>query len=239
MGANAQTSVPAFTAGQVLTAAQVTQINTGIPVFASSTERDAAFGGTGEKTLAEGQMAYLENTNATLVYDGASWIAVGGASGLSLVTSTSFSGSSAVSIDNCFTTNHNTYQIVVLLESSVDSVSMNLRYRVSSTDTSANYDYAKALLRESDGYFAANGNSTAATLIQIGYGSTTRTWTNLTVWEPYETETTGLWFNKIGPIGTEWGGGTHTVATSFDGFTIYPASGTITGNLYVYGMATS
>jgi len=61
MGANAQTSVPAFTAGQVLTAAQVTGINTGIPVFASSTERDAAFGGTGEKTLAEGQMAYLED----------------------------------------------------------------------------------------------------------------------------------------------------------------------------------
>jgi len=78
MGANAQTSVPAFTAGQVLTAAQVTGINTGIPVFASSTERDAAFGGTGEKTLAEGQMAYLEDTNATQYYDGSSWAAVAG-----------------------------------------------------------------------------------------------------------------------------------------------------------------
>jgi len=81
MGANAQTSVPAFTAGQVLTAAQVTGINTGIPVFASSTERDAAFGGTGEKTLAEGQMAYLEDTNATQYYDGSSWAAVGQAGG--------------------------------------------------------------------------------------------------------------------------------------------------------------
>ena len=78
MGANAQTSVPAFTSGQVLTAAQVNQINTGIPVFASSTERDAAFGGTGEKTLAEGQMAYLEDTNVTQYYDGSSWIASGG-----------------------------------------------------------------------------------------------------------------------------------------------------------------
>jgi len=77
MGANAQTSVPAFTAGQVLTAAQVTQINTGIPVFASSTERDAAFGGTGEKTLAEGQFAYLEDTDAVQVYDGTSWATVG------------------------------------------------------------------------------------------------------------------------------------------------------------------
>jgi hypothetical protein len=77
MGANAQTSVPAFTAGQVLTAAQVTQINTGIPVFADSTARDAAFGGTGEKTLAEGQLAYLESTNKVMVYDGSSWSNLG------------------------------------------------------------------------------------------------------------------------------------------------------------------
>jgi hypothetical protein len=61
MGANAQTAVPAFTAGP--SAAQLqqqTQINTGIPVFATTTTRDAAFGGTGEKTLAEGQFAYIE-----------------------------------------------------------------------------------------------------------------------------------------------------------------------------------
>jgi len=88
MGANAQTSVPAFTAGQVLTAAQVTGINTGIPVFASSTERDAAFGGTGEKTLAEGQMAYLEDTNATQYYDGSSWAAIAGGTILQVVSTT-------------------------------------------------------------------------------------------------------------------------------------------------------
>ena len=80
MGANAQTSVPAFTAGQVLTAAQMTQVNTGIPVFASSTERDAAFGGAGEKTLAEGQFAYLEDTDAVQVYDGSAWQTVGASS---------------------------------------------------------------------------------------------------------------------------------------------------------------
>ena len=77
MGANAQTAVPAFTAGQVLTAAQMTQVNTGIPVFASSTERDAAFGGTGEKTLAEGQFAYLEDTDTVQFYDGTAWQSVG------------------------------------------------------------------------------------------------------------------------------------------------------------------
>ena len=79
MGANAQTAVPAFTAGQVLTAAQQTQINTGIPVFATTVTRDAAFGGTGEKTLAEGQFAYIEATDTTQYYDGAAWQAVTGA----------------------------------------------------------------------------------------------------------------------------------------------------------------
>jgi len=108
MGANAQTSVPAFTSGQVLTAAQVTQINTGIPVFASSTERDAAFGGTGEKTLAEGQMAYLEDTNATQYYDGSSWAAVAGGKILQVVSasySTTTTSSSTSYADTGLTVN--------------------------------------------------------------------------------------------------------------------------------------
>ena len=76
--ANTQTSVPAFTAGQVLTAQQQTEIKTGIPVFATTTTRDAAFGGTGEKVLAEGQFAYIEANNQTQYYDGTSWKALGG-----------------------------------------------------------------------------------------------------------------------------------------------------------------
>lgn len=78
MGVNAQTSVPAFTAGQVLTAAEMTEVNTGIPVFATTVTRDAAFGGTGEKVLAEGQFAYIEATNTTQFYDGSSWLGLGG-----------------------------------------------------------------------------------------------------------------------------------------------------------------
>ena len=77
MGANAQTSVPKFVAAQILTDTEMTQINTGIPVFSGTTTRDAAFGGTGEKVLAEGQFAYLEDTNTTQYYDGSSWVSVG------------------------------------------------------------------------------------------------------------------------------------------------------------------
>lgn len=77
MGANATTFVPTYTAGQVLEAADLNVTNSGVPVFADSTARDAAFGGTGEKTLAEGQLAYLEDTNKVMVYDGSSWTNLG------------------------------------------------------------------------------------------------------------------------------------------------------------------
>ena len=76
MGANAQTSVFTFTAGQVLTAAQLNATAaTGVPVFATTTDRDAAFGGTGEKTLAEGQTCYIEAAPKRLqVYNGTAWV---------------------------------------------------------------------------------------------------------------------------------------------------------------------
>jgi hypothetical protein len=78
MGANAQTTVPTFTAGQVLTAAQLNNsARTGVPVFAGTSERDAGFGGSGEKVLAEGQLCYLESTNKVQYYDGAAWANLG------------------------------------------------------------------------------------------------------------------------------------------------------------------
>jgi hypothetical protein len=74
MGANATTFVPSYTSGEVLTAANLSVTNSGIPVFATTVTRDAAFGGTGEKTLAEGQFAYIEATDNTQYYNGTSWI---------------------------------------------------------------------------------------------------------------------------------------------------------------------
>ena len=74
MGANAQTSVPLYAAGEILTAANMNiSAGTGVPVFATTTTRDAAFGGTGEKVLAEGQYCYIESNNETQFYDGAAW----------------------------------------------------------------------------------------------------------------------------------------------------------------------
>jgi len=77
MGANAQTTVQKFVDGAVLTAAQQnTSAATGVPVFATTVTRDAAFGGA-NKVLAEGQLAYIEASDTVQYYSGAAWASVG------------------------------------------------------------------------------------------------------------------------------------------------------------------
>ena len=47
-----------------------------VGVYADSSARDAAFGGAGEPTLAEGLVAFLKDTNILTVYSGSAWIEV-------------------------------------------------------------------------------------------------------------------------------------------------------------------
>lgn len=65
-----------FNTGDVLTAAQVnTYLNEQtVMVFADSAARTTALTGV----LAEGMMSYLQDTNAVEVYNGSSWVGVGG-----------------------------------------------------------------------------------------------------------------------------------------------------------------
>ena len=104
---NEQTSVPLFASGEVLTAANMNlSAGTGVPVFTNTTTRDAAFGGAGEKVLAEGQLCYLSSTNVVQYYDGAAWATVGpGASGgMTLLSTTTLSGATTTisSIDQTY-----------------------------------------------------------------------------------------------------------------------------------------
>ena len=47
-----------------------------VSVFDDSSARDAAFGGAGEPTLAEGMLCYLEDTNEFQIYSGSAWVSL-------------------------------------------------------------------------------------------------------------------------------------------------------------------
>lgn len=180
MGANAQTAVPTFTTSQVLTAEQMNQsARTGVPVFANTTDRDAAFGGSGEKTLAEGQMAYIENLTGYAqlqYYDGSNWISFGNVGNATAAvataqttTSTSYTDLATSGPAVTLTTGTKVLVMVTCAIENTSSTSL-MSYAVSGATTIAAAD-AAALANKSANFIQA----TTTSLITVTAGSNTFT----------------------------------------------------------------
>jgi hypothetical protein len=241
MGLNAQTTVPSFTAGQILTAAQQTDINTGIPVFATTVTRDAAFGGSGEKVLAEGQFAYIEATKTTQYYDGAAWQPVGVAPGLVLVkTQTIGTAVASVTVSDAFSATYDNYKISI--SGGVGSTTINLLTTLGSSATG----YSGSMI-----YYTATGSAVSpGTPSAISSATTSFSWSgnantnsiiyNVELQNPFLAKYTfaqGPWYDIA--AGASFFGA-HSSAVSYSAFTITANTGTLTGGtIRVYGYANS
>lgn len=250
MGANAQTTVPTFTINQVLTADQMNQsARTGVPVFAGTTERDAAFGGTGEKTLAEGQLCYLENTNVVQYYDGATWATVGPqtlTSGLNYITGAAFTTATSVSLPNStFTSTYRNYRVIYQITAVTSDATFTLRFRAAgSDDANAQYDYA--FRKTGSGGTGLNVVGQLATSFAIGESDSTavRVAMVFDVLAPQvATQSYILGTSSYIDTGnTEWftqvGGGVFRSTTAFDSLSLISSvASSITGVYRVYGYA--
>lgn len=238
MGVNAQTAVPAFTAGQILTAAQQTQINTGIPVFATTTTRDAAFGGTGEKVLAEGQFAYIEASNTTQYYDGAAWQAVGPAGLFCVKTETAFTTASSVTADNVFTSTYTNYLLSLTITSASAEIVLLYKNRVGGASASTNYNLQRVSFSSTT---TDPARLTSQTSLRFGQARTVSSFFVLNIASPQLAAQTNFFSNGIyndtaatTPVAI-YNVGNHSTATAYDGFEILTDTGTITGFYSVYG----
>ena len=246
MGANATTFVPAYVSGEVLTAADLSVTNSGIPVFADSTARDNSFGGTGEKVLAEGQFAYLESTNVTQYYDGAAWQSVGVTPGLVFITGATFSAVTSVSLPaSTFSATYTNYLVQFYCTTAAAGSSMTARFRAAGSDnTTSNYSYA-AQARYSNGNDASiNGNAVSSFAMRdvatdIPYSAT------LTISEPQTANRPTVTGMLQGSANTTTAlatsvpfSGIFNGTTSFDSFS-FLATSAITGNYKVYGYSNS
>jgi hypothetical protein len=240
MGANAVTTVPVYVAGEVLTAADLNITNSGIPVFASSVERDAAFGGTGEKTLAEGQYAFLEDTNATQFYDGATWQPVGTPPGLVCVKAeTAFSAVASLTVDSIFTSTYTNYKIVMQVEQSANT-NVLLNFRAATVDASTNYNYELANIDGTALSASRNISQTAAAVVGSSGGGGGVIGSNIEIYGPQIAAATQLFATNSAPFTASYYlinliGANHSTATAYDGFKLSVASGTMTGSYTIYG----
>lgn len=245
MGANAQTTVPTFTSGQVLTAAQMNQsARTGVPVFANTTDRDAGFGGAGEKTLAEGQMCYVETTGFQ-TYNGTAWVTWGtspAATGLVLISSTTIgSGVTSVAVSNVFSSTYTNYKIVV--SGGAASATSDGSFYLGGDNVSGYYNA-----------FVYNGwpstGATGAASSNTGNSSTTFAYSangyncDITIFQPNVAARTSWVYmsSTMATTGNRWaGGGFINNATQYTGMTFQTQSGhTLTGGtIRVYGFRDS
>jgi hypothetical protein len=234
-----------FTTGDVLTAADAngylaSQV---VMVFASAAARTSAIA-----SPQEGMISYLKDTNSTEYYSGSAWVAISGGSAGALVYvgGAPFSASSSQSLNNIFTSTYQNYLVVVNIDSVSTAANINLRMRASGTDSSASY-YNNILYNDISAGSASFGN------IQVNNGNTwkladanssTHFGFSFNLFSPQQAKTTTL---ESGSHGYLYGavyyqslnGGVHAVASAYDGLTIFPASGTMTGNIRVYGYANS
>ena len=234
MGANATTKVPSYAAGQVLTAADLSITNSGIPVFANSTDRTNSFGGTGEKTLAEGQFAYLEDDNKTYYYDGSSWIELGGA-GLILISNTTIgSAVASVTVSSAFSSTYDNYRII--LSGGVASTDTGLNMTLGATATGYYWSYTG---RSWAGGAATGQGANSTSFASIASSSTTASHMIIDVCSPFLSKNTvvaGMNIYASTSGGQYEYGGVLSNTTSYTAFTLTTQAGTLTGGtIQVFG----
>jgi hypothetical protein len=244
---NEQVKVPLYAASEILTAANMNiSAGTGVPVFATTVTRDAAFGGAGEKVLAEGQLCYLSDSNIVQYYTGAAWATVGpsSAGGLVFLSGTTFSAVSTVSLPaSTFSATYTNYKIIyTVTAASTDSTAINVRLRAAGTDSSAaSYSNAGVTYVLGAATIAAN-NLNGGTAWQItNFNSSDRNKIIIEMMSPQVAADTNFFWDTYGRVGGGQGGGhgngEFRAATQFDSLTLFPSAGTITGSYQVYGYA--
>jgi hypothetical protein len=164
-------------------------------------------------------------------------ISVGSGTGSASATGTvTFSSASSVSFNNVFSSTYQKYKIIFSI-TTTDSATVNLRWRVNGTDNST----ASSYLNEY--HFGSSSSSTAAletfSYGFIGYGrASAKTTGQAIVHDVYTTEVTHLQAQYLRPptdLQIYNAGLYHNQTVSYDGFTLYPSSGTFSGTVSVYG----
>jgi hypothetical protein len=254
MGANAQTKVPTFASAEVLTAANQNLLSNGIPVFSGTATRDAAFGGSGEKTLAEGQFAFLEDSDTTQFYTGSAWQSVGVTPGLIPMVPTSvavgsgtgtanalghvtFSGASSVSLNGVFTSAYRNYKVVAQMLVSVGT-DLSFRLRAAGSDNSTANSYTNQQRATTSA--AVSASDIVSNLAQIlpNIQTTLIDTFSAEFFNPQIAAATALTTSAISNQNNGYWiecAIIHDQTVSYDGFSIFPNSGNITGTISVYG----
>jgi hypothetical protein len=162
--------------------------------------------------------------------------------GLVHLNTTSFSAVSSIAIDNVFTSSYTSYRIIFnVLTKSTDGF-MYLYFRTGgANNTTSNYNYAGLIGRTSA--TTANYGAASNTYGIVNFSNVSHAIASLDIVNPQIATNTTFTTTAFGGDSSTWfsnvGGGNFNTTTQFDGITFAPATGTIGGNIRIYGYRNS
>ena len=183
-------------------------------------------------TVSDTELGYLDGVTSAIQTQ------INTAGGLVKITAESLSAVSSVSINNCFSATYDNYRLIFDGTVSSDNTTLRLRWRVGGVDNSTASSYANqyvqgestnvtAALATNDYARISNGDDSETILFSADIASPFLA--KPTVYNSFGnyplSGSPRIWFES----------GRHNQSTSYDGFTFYVASGTITGTIRVYG----
>jgi hypothetical protein len=227
-----------FTAGEILTASNVQNFlqDQAVMVFAGTAARSSAIG---TANFEEGMLTYLTDVDKLQVYTGATFADVyppaASNQGLTLLQSVTFSGVSSQSVNSVFSATYQNYKIVVNATTSA-TPTLSIRWRVGGVDNSTAGSYGVQYIFAT-GATTSTANESGAQAIFGSSGSSTQSGNSyLEVSNPFNAVPTAFMSqtqesNSAVVLRYSY----HNQSTSYDGFTITPSTGTMTGTVRVYG----
>ena len=198
-------------------------------------------------TLKATNLSHPSAASPNVVLGSTGSVAVAGAltgAGMDLINKTDFSAVSSVSLNNVFTSTYDNYVISWKVSSSTQG-DLSMRFRTAGTDnTASNYTYSNGFV--SGGTFGSAGfNNAGTTSYLFAYnGGSGGSSGQISVYSPFLADGTYTIHDWVYRLSSNehvrsMGSSKYNAATSFDGFTMYPASSTITGTIRVYGYRNS
>jgi hypothetical protein len=155
----------------------------------------------------------------------------------------SFSAATSVSVNGCFTSAYDTYRIVMYGGASAIGIGVDARMRLSGTDNTTANSYIRTFVR---GVSAAASAAiiTGTSFSNIAHTDTDIWSSNFDIMRPAIASMTGFsgMFAGSSNVSSDYVaafGGRHNQTVAYDGITIIPQSGNITGVMRIYGLRKS
>jgi hypothetical protein len=201
-----------------------------VSTFSNAAARTAAI-----TAPSEGMLTYLEDVNRYEWWTGSAWRSP---FGTSLITSVAFTSQAEVSLSNVFSSAYQNYALSLNITAVSGSMDIQYRLRTGSTDNSAN-SYFTTLLSNTNASASTTVTNVSPGSVGLVAGVTTNLAGEIKIFSPNlatNTYSTHQVNGLSGDLFHRVGGTLFLDTTVFDGITVRTSTGTMTGNLRLYGL---